>query len=77
MRRRQFDMLTSMIAWVEQGKAPDRVLASARRPNTDVPDNWSAGRTRPLCAYPKVARYHGSDVNAASNLLCSCAGCDS
>jgi len=31
MRRRQFDVLTPMIAWVEQGKAPDRVLASARR----------------------------------------------
>jgi poly(3-hydroxybutyrate) depolymerase len=72
----QFDMLTPMIAWVEQGKAPDSVVATARDasnvvPNTDVPANWSAGRTRPLCAYPKVARYQGGDINAASSFACS------
>ena len=48
----QFDMLTPMIAWVEQGKAPDSVVATARDasnvvPNTDVPADWGAGRTRP------------------------------
>jgi len=72
----QFDMLTPMIAWVEQGKAPDSVVATARDasnvvPNTDVPANWGAGRTRPLCAYPKVARYQGGDINAASSFACS------
>ncbi|CAE6798009.1 tannase/feruloyl esterase family alpha/beta hydrolase [Paraburkholderia nemoris] len=72
----QFDMLTPMIAWVEQGKAPDSVVATARDasnvvPNTDVPADWGAGRTRPLCAYPKVARYQGGDVNAASSFACS------
>ncbi|MFM0431084.1 tannase/feruloyl esterase family alpha/beta hydrolase [Paraburkholderia aspalathi] len=72
----QFDMLTPMIAWVEQGKAPDSVVATARDasnvvPNTDVPADWGAGRTRPLCAYPKVARYQGGDINAASSFACS------
>ena len=72
----QFDMLTPMIAWVEQGKAPDSVVATARDatnvvPNTDVPAAWGVGRTRPLCAYPKVARYQGGDVNAASSFACS------
>jgi feruloyl esterase len=72
----QFDLLTPMIAWVEQGKAPDGVLASARdassvTPNADVPAGWGTGRTRPLCAYPKVARYQGGDVNAASSFVCS------
>ncbi|MFL9993175.1 tannase/feruloyl esterase family alpha/beta hydrolase [Paraburkholderia sediminicola] len=72
----QFDMLTPMIAWVEHGKAPDSVVATARDaanvvPNTDVPAAWGVGRTRPLCAYPKVARYQGGDVNAASSFACS------
>jgi poly(3-hydroxybutyrate) depolymerase len=72
----QFDMLTPLVAWVEQGKAPDSVVATARDasnivPNTDVPAAWGAGRTRPLCSYPKVARYQGGDVNAASSFTCS------
>lgn len=72
----QFDMLTPMIAWVEQGNAPDSVVATARDatnvvPNTDVPTGWGAGRTRPLCSYPKVARYQGGDINAASSFACS------
>jgi feruloyl esterase len=72
----QFDMLTPLIAWVEQGKAPDSVVATARdssnvAPNADVPASWGAGRTRPLCAYPKVARYRSGDVSAASSFTCS------
>ncbi|WP_233852506.1 tannase/feruloyl esterase family alpha/beta hydrolase [Paraburkholderia sp. HD33-4] len=72
----QFDMLTPMIAWVEQGKAPDSVIATARdassaTPNSDVPSNWGTGRTRPLCPYPKVARYTGGSVDSASSFTCS------
>jgi feruloyl esterase len=72
----QFDMLTPMIAWVEQGKAPDSVIATARDasnaiPNSEVPAQWGAGRTRPLCPYPKVARYKGGDVNSAASFSCS------
>ncbi|CAD6537703.1 tannase/feruloyl esterase family alpha/beta hydrolase [Paraburkholderia sabiae] len=72
----QFDMLTPMIAWVEQGKAPDSVIATARDasnavPNSEVPADWGAGRTRPLCPYPKVARYKGGDANSAASFSCS------
>jgi feruloyl esterase len=72
----QFDMLTPMVAWVEQGQAPDRVIATARDtanaiPNSEVPTDWGAGRTRPLCPYPKVARYTSGDVNSASSFSCS------
>ncbi|MBB5447126.1 MULTISPECIES: tannase/feruloyl esterase family alpha/beta hydrolase [unclassified Paraburkholderia] len=72
----QFDMLTPMVAWVEQGQAPNRVIATARDttnaiPNSEVPTSWGAGRTRPLCAYPKVARYTSGDVNSASSFTCS------
>ncbi len=43
--------------WVEDGVAPERIVATKRK---DVDDPASAVlRTRPLCAYPMVARYRG------------------
>lgn len=73
----QFDMLTPLVNWVEKGQAPDSVLASARGAgnaggvNTDVPASWSAGRSRPLCPYPQVARYRGTgDVESAASFSC-------
>ncbi|MBS0447484.1 MAG: tannase/feruloyl esterase family alpha/beta hydrolase [Proteobacteria bacterium] len=73
----EFDMLTPLVAWVEQGQAPDSVVANARGPgnaagaNPDIPSSWSATRSRPLCAYPKVARYQGSgDVESAASYAC-------
>jgi feruloyl esterase len=73
----QFDMLTPLVNWVEKGQAPESVTASARGAgnaggvNADVPATWSATRTRPLCAYPKVARYKGSgSVEDAANFSC-------
>ena len=62
----QFDALSALVAWVEQGTAPDRLTARARGAgnaggvNAELPAAWSATRTRPLCPYPKVARYAGS-----------------
>ena len=73
----QFDMLTPLVNWVEKGQAPDSVLASVRGAgnaggaNTDLPASWSATRTRPLCPYPKVARYKGSgNVEEAASFSC-------
>jgi pimeloyl-ACP methyl ester carboxylesterase len=73
----QFDMLTPLVNWVEKGQAPDSVLASARGAgnaggvNTDVPASWSAGRSRPLCPYPQVARYRGTgDLESAASFSC-------
>ncbi len=70
----QFDMLSALVDWVEQGKAPNSVPASARGAgnaggvNAELPAGWAANRTRPLCPYPSVARYlgQGSLENAAS-----------
>jgi feruloyl esterase len=43
--------------WVEQGLAPEMVIATKRQSaNPESP----VLRTRPLCPYPKVARYKGS-----------------
>lgn len=67
----QFDMLTSLVKWVEQGIAPDSVVATARSANAEVPKNWSSNRSRPLCAYPKTAKYSGyGNVEDAANFSC-------
>lgn len=72
----QFDMLSSLVAWVEQGTAPDKVIAGARGAgnaggvNADVPAGWAANRTRPLCPYPKVARYVSGSIDAADSFTC-------
>ena len=73
----QFDVLTPLVNWVERGQAPDSVVASARGvnavggANADVPASWSPSRSRPLCPYPKVARYNGSgSIDLASSFTC-------
>ncbi len=63
----RFDMLPQLVEWVEHGKAPDAVVASATNPGYF----GVAARTRPLCPHPKHARYNGSgDVNVAANFSC-------
>ena len=74
----QFDMLTPLVNWVEKGEAPESVIASARGAgnaagvNANVPANWSASRTRPLCPYPKVARLKAgaTDLESAASFEC-------
>lgn len=57
-----FDFMPSIIAWVEQGRAPDGVIA------TQFNADQTVKRTRPLAAYPSVAKYTGvGDVNNAAN----------
>jgi len=58
------DSVTAIIDWVEKGKAPASMVAS-RVVNKEVV------RTRPLCAYPQVARYSGQgSVDDAANFRC-------
>ncbi|MCP5146356.1 MAG: tannase/feruloyl esterase family alpha/beta hydrolase [Gammaproteobacteria bacterium] len=73
----QFDLLSKLVAWVEQGQEPVSIVATARGPgnaggvNDEIPAQWSAKRTRPLCAYPAVARYKGAgSVEDAANFEC-------
>lgn len=73
----QFDMLSALVQWVEHGQAPAQVIAQVRGANnvgganTDVPSNWAANRSRPLCPFPKVARYKGSgSLSDAANFSC-------
>ena len=57
----QFDMLSAIQAWVEKGHAPDRIIARGKS---------FPGVTRPLCPYPKVARYTGGDPKSAKSFEC-------
>jgi feruloyl esterase len=58
----RFDMLTAIVAWVEQGHAPDEVIATGAA---------FPGRSRPLCPYPKHAQYKGTgDSESAANFSC-------
>jgi feruloyl esterase len=60
-----FDSLSALEQWVEQGKAPQRIIAA----------HHSAGvvdRTRPLCPYPQVARYNGKgSIDVAADFTCA------
>jgi len=59
-----FDALPLMERWVEDGTAPDRMIASHAT-------NGRIDRTRPLCPYPQVARYRGTgSTDEAANFAC-------
>jgi hypothetical protein len=47
-----FDKMDVLEQWVEQGLAPNRIIASHAT-------GGKVDRTRPLCAYPQVARHTG------------------
>lgn len=77
-----FDDLTALESWVEQGTAPEQFDAfKTVGANDFYPDRRPAGsdraknlivRSRPLCAYPKVARYTGrGSTERAENFICA------
>ena len=54
--------------WVEDGKAPDKVIATKY---VDNDAKKGVALQRPLCPYPQVAMYNGSgDMNDAANFSC-------
>lgn len=59
------DIYKALEKWVEDGPAPDKLIA------TKFGEDKSVKMTRPLCAYPKIARYKGTgDTNDAANFEC-------
>ena len=61
-------MLDALQGWVEKGKTPGPVLAARF---TGIGKAAVATITRPLCAYPRVARYDGKgDPNAPESFAC-------
>jgi feruloyl esterase len=60
-----FDQVGAIQQWVEQGKAPEQMIASHS-------DKGTVDRTRPLCPYPQVARYKGTgSTDDAANFSCA------
>jgi hypothetical protein len=61
------DPLAAVVNWVEHGQAPTSILGTVTDPTTGV-----VTLSRPLCAYPLVARYtgHGS-TSQARNFTCA------
>jgi feruloyl esterase len=57
--------VSALARWVEDGKAPDQIIATLYR--NDDPSKGVAAQ-RPWCPYPAVARYsgQGSRTDAAS-----------
>jgi feruloyl esterase len=53
--------------WVEKAAPPGTIVAS----KYEGDDKEHAKMTRPLCAYPQVAKYKGAgDVNDAGGFVC-------
>jgi Tannase and feruloyl esterase len=58
----RFDLLEPLVSWVEQGRAPQAVVATGKA---------FPKRSRPLCAYPQHAHYKGSgDPEKATSFEC-------
>ena len=58
------DILAALDKWVEEGVAPRRLIAS----------HFTAGvadKTRPVCAYPQIARYKAGDPNSLRAWSCT------
>jgi feruloyl esterase len=69
----QHDIAAALEQWVDKGVAPEQVIAIKYK----VGMNPASGveRTRPLCAYPKVARWSGQgSSDDAANFTCADAG---
>lgn len=73
-----FDAIGTLENWVEKGQAPDQMLAGAHGLEsktgglaTAAQVTEGATRTRPLCAYPKQAKYRGTgSIDDARNFTC-------
>jgi len=58
------NLFQAVVDWVENGIAPDRILASK--------SITGGTQTRPLCPYPAVAKYTGSgSTDDANNFVCA------
>lgn len=66
----EFNALTALMNWVEAGQAPDQIMATVNPGNPEVPSAWSKTRTRPLCVWPKIAKYKGGDKEKAASFQC-------
>ena len=63
----KFDSLGALRDWVEQGEAPQRIVATQTSASLG-----SLPVSRPLCPYPRTAQWSGhADPNNAANFVCA------
>jgi hypothetical protein len=63
------DMDAALERWVEESIAPGQIIATKYKAGTDPTSG--VARTRPLCAYPKVAKWKGSgSTDDDANFAC-------
>ncbi|MDR6550799.1 tannase/feruloyl esterase family alpha/beta hydrolase [Paenibacillus qinlingensis] len=60
----EHDMLNALVAWVEHGKAPEKLIATAFK-DSFAPNGISF--QRPIFPYPKFPEYVGGDPNLPSS----------
>ena len=66
----KYGLFDSLENWVEKGSPNDDVIATKYAAGAN--GAMKAAFTRPLCAYPKVARYKGSgETSDAANFACA------
>jgi hypothetical protein len=65
----KYGLFDSLVNWVEKGSPIENVTATKYGAGPDA--KMKVTFTRPLCAFPKVARYKGTgDQNDAANFTC-------
>jgi feruloyl esterase len=62
-----YHALKALMQWVENGRAPERIIAT--KYVNDTPSQGIAMQ-RPICPFPKVPRYIGDDPTQALNFIC-------
>lgn len=68
----QHNVAAALEQWVEHGAAPEQIVATKYKGATPAS---GVLRTRPLCAYPNVARWNGSgSTGDAANFTCVMSG---
>jgi tannase/feruloyl esterase len=64
----EYDIMAALDRWVEKGTAPTKIIATKFK---DDDPKRGVARTRPVCAYPQMARYTGSgSIDDAANFVC-------
>jgi len=75
------NVLTAITNWVEDDKAPDKIIAANTNTSSPFPrgapfdprvaQNFPTGGTRPICPYPQQTRYNGTGATKdAANFVC-------
>ncbi|WP_295325304.1 tannase/feruloyl esterase family alpha/beta hydrolase [uncultured Sphingopyxis sp.] len=62
------DMGLALYDWVERGTAPEALIGTHFSSGTGA--TGTVQFQRPICVYPKVARYAGGDPNSAESFRC-------